>query len=191
MVLSCNHVLSNWEQFPALTPVLQPAPVDGGVDPADVIARLGAVTPLVEAKRGKVDAALAELADPNDVRPAFPEGIPPLADSTPAVAVEAQKVHKAGRSTGFTRGEIMTVGAHFTVDSGDPDIGLILLEDQLLIRDVGRPFSDFGELWRASSSSEERRALGLVCARSTGYSVANRITNVFTALGIELVVQAS
>jgi hypothetical protein len=191
MVLSCNHVLSNWEQFPALTPVLQPAPVDGGVAPVDVIARLGAIAPLVEAKGGRVDAALAELADPNAVQPAFPEGIPALADSTPAVAAEAQKVHKAGRSTGLTRGEVMTVGGHFTVDSGDPDIGLILLEDQLLIRDSGRPFSDFGDSGALVVASEERRALGLICARSTGYSVANRITNVLTELGIELVVHVS
>ena len=191
MVLSCNHVLSNWEQFTPQTTILQPAPVDGGTDPTASIARLSAVAPLVGAKRGRVDAAVAELGDPNAVRPAFPPDVAPLIDSTPAIAVERQKVHKVGRSTGVTRGEIMSAGAAFTVDSGDPDIGLILLEDQLLIRDLGRPFSDFGDSGSLVVATQERRALGLVCARSTGYSVANRITNVFTALGIELVVQVN
>lgn len=188
LLLSCNHVLSNWEQFPAGTPILQPAPLDAGSNPADLIATLGRVVPLAAAKRGRADAAVAAIADPSAAQPGFLPGAPPLVDSTPAIAFEGQAVSKIGRSTGLRNGRVFSVGVDLAVDSGEPGVGQVVLEDQILVQDVGSPFSDTGDSGALVVASQEGRALGLLCARSAGYSIANRITNVLAELAVELVV---
>jgi hypothetical protein len=188
LLLSCNHVLSNWEQFPSDTPILQPAPLDAGSNPADLIATLREVVPLAAAKRGRADAAVAVIPDPATAQPGFLPGVPPLVDSTPAVAFEGQTVSKIGRSTGFRSGRVFSPGVDLTVDSGEPSVGQVVLEDQILIQDAGSPFSDTGDSGALVLASKEGRALGLLCARSAGYSIANRITNVLAALAIELIV---
>lgn len=66
-ILSNNHVLANQNNASIGDPIVQPGPTDGGTDPADRIATLKRFIPINMAGDNRVDAAIAQVIDPNDV----------------------------------------------------------------------------------------------------------------------------
>ncbi|MFW5748177.1 MAG: hypothetical protein ACOCYT_01045 [Chloroflexota bacterium] len=72
-LLSNNHVLANSNQALKGDPILQPAPIDGGQNPGDVVARLERYIPLKYLE--------GDLTDPQPPEP--PPGTPPTPPSPP------------------------------------------------------------------------------------------------------------
>ena len=95
-MLSNNHILANANQAAIGDPILQPAPMDGGTMPSDVIAHLSRFIPLhFDGRPNSVDAALAEgefhELDREIVKIGYVRGIKP-----PALN---KVVQKTGRTT--------------------------------------------------------------------------------------------
>lgn len=187
MLLSCSHVLSGWEQFPRGTRILQPAVEDHGEKDSDTIARVHRLAPLTQAKHGRVDAAVAVIVGPGLVAPGFGGALPPLSSPQPMEASRGQPVAKLGRTTVNTTGEVFSFGT-YEMNTREPRIGAVLLEDQILIRGEGKPFSAEGDSGALIVDPAARRAVGLLCASNDlgTFSIANRISNVLSALDIEL-----
>lgn len=66
-ILSNNHVLADVNNAAIGDAIIQPGAIDGGVVPADIIARLKRFIPIDNAASNLVDAAIAEVLDANDV----------------------------------------------------------------------------------------------------------------------------
>ena len=60
-ILSNNHVLANGNEAQVGDPILQPGGTDGGLIPADVVARLKAFAPLKIQDHNTVDCAIGEV----------------------------------------------------------------------------------------------------------------------------------
>lgn len=121
VLVSNNHVLSNLDTMPTLRRIVQPARLDSGVLPGDVIGRLkrhqqvntvanpptGPVpTSVVDAAIGSIDAGIDIDHDVLAIGPAIYEL------RAPALNMNVQKRGRTTRLT--TNGRITTVGATFS-----------------------------------------------------------------------------
>ncbi len=192
MVLSNNHVFANGTmlQKPGASvgdAILQPAWLDAGSS-VDTVATLERWVPLDLEGDNLVDCALARPVSegmfvPLVVGDAGPDGtLRCIAVKGTVAARGGETVHKYGRTTGHTSGEI--IDADFTTcikySGADP----LVFVDQILacIKVDG---GDSGSLLL----DDQDRAIGLVVAsaRADGvyYAIANKIRNVEAMLGIE------
>jgi hypothetical protein len=121
VMVSNNHVISNLDTLPTLRRIVQPARLDGGVLPGDVIGRLKrhqqvntvpnpptvpVPTSVVDAAIGSIDAGIDINHDVLSIGPAIYEL------RTPALNMNVQK---RGRTTQLTtNGRITTIGATFS-----------------------------------------------------------------------------
>ena len=114
-MLSNNHILANANNAAIGDPILQPAPMDGGKMPADVVAHLSRFIPLVfDGQPNMVDAALAEgefhELDPEIAQIGYVRSVqPPQLNKV---------VQKTGRTTRHTTGTIIGLNATFNVQYG-------------------------------------------------------------------------
>lgn len=102
-ILSNNHVLADENRAEIGDAVIQPADVDDGGDPQDVVAELSEYVPIAASGINRVDAAVATLVDGIDVDPigtlgALGEGI--------VAPQDADQVETLGRTTGRTTGRV-------------------------------------------------------------------------------------
>jgi hypothetical protein len=120
VLVSNNHVISNLDAMPALRRIVQPARLDGGVLPGDVIGRLKrhqqvntvanpptvpVPTSVVDAAIGSIDAGIDIDHDVLAIGPAIYELRAPALN---------MNVQKRGRTTQLTtNGRVTTVGATF------------------------------------------------------------------------------
>jgi hypothetical protein len=100
-------------------------------------------------------------------------------------AAVGMKVHKHGRTTGYTRGEVIDVAGDFNIAY---DFGTARFVDQIVIvGDVGS-FSNSGDSGSLIVERSKNQATGLLFAGSTSHTIANHISDVLAALGVTLVI---
>lgn len=183
-VLSNNHVLANENALPLGSPIFQPGLLDGGDPERDQIARLSQFVPLRSDGPNTVDAAIAEVLDPALVRPTFLPRVGRLRSAEPIEPAEGMAVHKVGRTTGYTRGEVFDVSADLVVGYL---AGTLVFQDQVLIRSAARPFSDQGDSGSVIVDRATGRPVGLLFAGSPQYTAANPLGAALAQLGVTVV----
>lgn len=212
LILSNNHVLANSNDAQPGDAILQPGPFDGGQPATDQIAELANFVPItflqpdppsecptaraviaalnvvcraigsrtryqivtLQAPENLVDAAIARPLNANDVQDEILEigTIQGVAEAGLGTAVK-----KSGRTTGLTTGEILQVDVTADVDYG---VGRTArFTDQLL----AGPMSQGGDSGSAVLDNSNR-LVGLLFAGSESTTIINRISHVFSALGV-------
>ncbi len=180
-VLSNNHVLADENRLPIGSPILQPGTLDGGRPATDQIASLTRFVPLQPGVPNYVDAAIAQATDPGILSPAILYIGPPAGE---AAAELDMPVHKFGRTTSYTVGQVTSIATDVTVEY---EVGVVLFEDQIII--VGRNGKAFGAGGDSGSLILERGtnlAVGLLFAGSASHIVANHLSRVLQDLGVTL-----
>ncbi|MCY1020189.1 hypothetical protein [Pyxidicoccus sp. MSG2] len=88
-ILSNNHVLAANNTAPLGSPIVYPGPADGGVAPANTIAKLSRYIPIIPEAQGSnaVDAALATPTDPSAIDDTPLNGVPAPSKANPAVGL--------------------------------------------------------------------------------------------------------
>jgi len=154
---------------------VQPAILDGG-DPAEVIGTLDRFQPL-DFSNGVniVDTAFVRLNDPNAVTANVLTLGEIVGITSPAIG---QTVVKGGRTTAVTYGKIIGLNATVYVGYG---AGTARFENQILLTHMSMP-GDSGSV----ICTEDLQAVGLLSAGSDMVTVANPISDVFTALEVNL-----
>jgi hypothetical protein len=183
-ILSNNHVIADENKLPLNSPIFQPGLLDNGTVPGDRIARLAKMIKILKLpKDNHVDAAIAVL-DKNTLASALilPK-VGKLASTTTVPAVEKMKVHKHGRTTGYTQGHVIDVAADVNVQY---DMGVARFVDQIIIVGDDGSFSDSGDSGSLIVDRATQQATGLLFAGSSSHTIANPIDGVLTALGVTL-----
>jgi hypothetical protein len=182
-LLSNNHVLANENKLVIGSPIFQPGLLDQGDPDHDQIAKLTKFIEINTDVPNLVDCAIAEILDSNAVQATVLPEVGPLQSADPLDAAEGLQVHKTGRTTGYTRGTIFDVSADVNVTY---DIGTLTFENQVLIQGDEGQFSDAGDSGSLIVDRATQRAVGLLFAGSSAYTIANPITQVLNQLQVAL-----
>lgn len=191
MILSNNHVLANSNNAAYGDCICQPGPYDGGACPKDQIAILERFVPInfSGGTVNYVDAATG-WAWPDRVRKELvylQQGQPRFftVSSAPVAAQLGMLVGKSGRTTQITTGRIMSVGVSVNVGYGGGRVAHF--RDQIGIKGLSGDFSAGGDSGSLIWTWDGRRSpVGLLFAGGGGWTFANRITHVLSALAIRL-----
>lgn len=191
LMLSNNHVLAVENRGKKGDAILQPGHFDGGREPDDRVGALERYARLVTTRANLVDAAVAtvDAGIGHDARTLA--GLGKLAGVGDPLLDDAAMVGKVGRTTGTTRGRVVTIeldNLHVVYDKG-----ALRFDGQIEIEGDGdAPFSDGGD----SGSlivDDSRRAVALLFAGSElgganhrGLTYANPIDAVLSAMKVEL-----
>jgi hypothetical protein len=187
-ILSNNHVLANSNDASPGDPILQPGPVDGGVDPADRIARLSRFIPItfeppvpLAQHNNLVDAAVAQGEfhdlDREIYWIGYVRGWRRKANVTVGTIVQ-----KTGRTTNYTTGRITAINA--TVDVGYGGGRVARFKDQIVTTNISAG-GDSGSL----VTTLDDVAVGLLFAGSSIATIINQIENVRSLLKVEVAEQ--
>lgn len=187
-ILSNNHVLANSNNAALGDPILQPGPFDGGVDPADRIARLSRFIPItfnppvpLPLHNNLVDAAVAEGQFHDLDREIYWIGYVRGWRRKANVAV-GTIVQKTGRTTNYTTGRITAINA--TVDVGYGGGRVARFKDQIVTTNISAG-GDSGSL----VTTLDDVAVGLLFAGSSIATIINQIENVRSLLRVEVAEQ--
>lgn len=187
-ILSNNHVLANSNAAALGDPILQPGPFDGGVDPADRIARLSRFIPItfhplvpLGLHNNLVDAAVAEGQFHDLDREIYWIGYVRGWRRKANVAV-GTIVQKTGRTTNYTTGRITAINA--TVDVGYGGGRVARFKDQIVTTNISAG-GDSGSL----VTTLDDVAVGLLFAGSSVATIVNQIENVRSLLRVEVAEQ--
>lgn len=196
LLLSNNHVLANSDKGKTGDAIFQPGPYDGGTA-ADIIATLLRWVPLTgqsscaavnwlknlwsaivgkQAAGLKVDCAVARLGSPDILIDEIAGLVKPTSAMEAQVNMQCQK---SGRTTGVTTGVVQAIDVTVQVDYGSP-LGVLTFEDQIAVT----AHSEGGDSGSAILSGNS--IMGLLFAGNDTITIANRIQNVFDALGVGL-----
>jgi hypothetical protein len=189
-ILSNNHVLANTNAAALGDPILQPGPFDGGVNPADVIARLSRFVPIqltpavpIGSHNNLVDAAVAEGQFHDLDREIYWNGyVRGWRRRTNVLNMVGHVVKKTGRTTNFTTGRITVVNATVDVNYGGGRVGRF--KDQILTTAMSAG-GDSGSL----VTTLDNVAIGLLYAGSAQVTILNQIENVRGLLRVEVAEQ--
>jgi len=185
-ILSNNHVIANENALPLNSPIFQPGLLDNGTVPADRIAKLARMVKIVPLPADNhVDAAIAVLDKVTLASPLILPKVGKLKSTATVPAVERMKVHKHGRTTGYTQGQVMDVTADVNVQY---DFGVARFVDQIIIVGDSGSFSDSGDSGSLIVDRATRQATGLLFAGSSSHTIANPIDEVLSALGVTLLI---
>lgn len=180
-VLSNNHVLADSNAATVGDPILAPGPIDGG-DPDDPIAELHDFVMIDFDGPNEVDAAVARVRDPDDVRPEL-RTIGALAAS-PVDGALYQGVRKHGRTTQHTLGVVVDLAADIRVRFGTRTVEFV---DQLAVVGAGSEFSQGGDSGSLVVEGPSRRPVGLLFAGGGGTTFMNPIATVLDAFDATIV----
>lgn len=180
-VLSNNHVIADENRLPAGAAIFQPGLLDSANSIADQIAALARFVTVQANQANTVDCAVAKTTSQNIVSKEIlyigaPQGI--------AAAAIDMTVHKFGRTTGYTVGQVTSIDTDVTVQY---DIGKITFTGQIII--VGgnsQPFSNAGDSGSLILQRGTNKAVALLFAGSNTHTIANHIDQVLKALGVTL-----
>ncbi len=183
--LSNNHVYANENSADIGDAVLQPGAYDGGINPDDSIGTLYDFVPIDLNGSNMVDAAIA-LSSTGDIGNATPADGYGAPKSGTADAFIGMKVIKYGRTTGQTKGRVYAIHATVNVSY---DFGVAQFVEQIII--TSGTFSaggDSGSLVVVDSkrSEDHHKAIGLLFAGSSLYTIANPIEPVLSAFGVTI-----
>ena len=177
LLLGNNHVLADTNRGRLGDPILQPGPYDGGEDNTDTVAILERFEPihfgLDSGDYNLVDAAVARPVSSRHITASvigslIPQGV--------GQAFIGDRVLKAGRTTGVTRGRVISVNA--TVLVLFPE-GPARFRHQILTTFMSAG-GDSGSLLMDRHLS----AVGLIFGGSPFVTVASHIADVESALGV-------
>lgn len=182
-LLSNSHVIAQAGLATRRDQVIQPGFPDGGAAPHDVIGRLATWKPF-SFDRGypnQVDAAIAKVAPTRARAEIRLLGAAPSATSS--VLRRGMSVHKVGRSTDLTTGEVLDVDFRLRLRFPKPGggSGLAGFRDQVLCTRLG----DKGDSGAAVLNAGGK-LVGLYFADSASASIFNRIEHVFRELDLRL-----
>lgn len=185
-ILGNSHILANCNAGAPGDPILQPSPLDGGIDPADRIATLSRFIPLTfeppvprHLHQNLVDAAIAEGKFHDLERTIHWSG--PVRGWTPRSQVGVgQPVKKAGRATDLTFGRI--IATQVTLDVHYPGGRVARFNDQIITTCM----SAGGDSGSLVLSREDDKAVGLLFAASPFITVVNQFENIRSLLQIEI-----
>ncbi|WP_080347939.1 hypothetical protein [Clostridium botulinum] len=182
-ILSCNHVLAEFNTVPIGIPVLQPSPMDGGKVSSDVIAHLSKYVPIVKESvlhknNNLVDCAIAEINDHSNVTPRLSDGFRVHGPYSQLKLM--MRVHKIGKRTGLNYGDITALNASIKVPFKGGHSALFI--DQI-IANCKAEGGDSGAIVLDNSNN----TVGLICAASSGGCAINDIKNVLSSLHVEIV----
>jgi hypothetical protein len=180
-ILSNNHVLAASNSASLGDPILQPGPIDGGVNPRDIIARLSRFVPIkfhsgTSKPCNFVDAAIAEgnLQDLN--RELYWGGYVNKLYAAPKVN---DIVQKTGRTTGFTTGKVTNINATVDVNYGGGRVARFCR--QIITTAMSAP-GDSGSL----VTDRDEGAVGLLFAGSSVATIINNIAYVQLLLRVRV-----
>jgi hypothetical protein len=178
-IISNSHVLANSGLAQIGDPIVYPGDMDGGTQPADVIARLTQVVPFEGSGEliNRMDAAAATVvaARRGDLRSRIATlGVVPTGTTLPRRGLRIEKV---GRTTGHTKGVIEDINFRFALDYGAP-VGEVGFIDQVLCSRYTRG-GDSGSL---VLERDTNKAVGLHFAGANGGSVFSPIRPILRAL---------
>ena len=140
-VLSNNHVLADEDNGKPGDEIVQPGRYDKGSAPADTVARLDRIVPLVVGRGNRVDAATAALVDGVEFDPATIPGLGELSGTSELDGTE--KLAKLGRTTRLTRGRIVTLDLDDV--PFDYDKGRLYFDNIIEIEGLDGRFTDGGD----------------------------------------------
>jgi hypothetical protein len=189
-ILSNNHVLANVNIGPVGANILQPGPIDGGVNPTDKIAVLSQFIPIqltpdvpLALQNNIVDCAKAEGEFHDLNREVYWCGyVRGWRRRAQVLQMVGQTVKKTGRTTNFTTGRITAVNATIDVNYGGGRVGR--MKDQIVTTNMSAG-GDSGSL----VMTLDNVAIGLLFAGSPQAMIANQIENVRTMLRVEVAEQ--
>lgn len=178
-ILSNNHVLANSNDVRIGDNILQPGPNDGGRDPGDLIGILERFTPLQFPGPNLVDCAAAwtafSLVSPRHVTYAM--------NPNPVAPAVSMSVIKNGRTTQATQGTIIATGVNNVPVNYRPRVAVF--NNQTIIRGLGfSPFSQPGDSGSIIVTAQTRQPVGLLFAGGPSHTIANSLSDVIGALGI-------
>ncbi len=179
-ILSNNHVLADEGRLAAGAAIFQPGFLDGGKATTDQIALLTRFIPLL-ATGNQVDAAIARVTKTRHVsKKVLHIGAP---HGTDAAAID-MAVHKFGRTTSYTVGQVKSIETDVTVGY---ETGNFIFHDQIIIvGSDGNPFSAAGDSGSLILQRGTNKAVGLLFAGSSTHTIANHIGDVLAALQVTL-----
>jgi hypothetical protein len=180
-ILSNNHVLANSNNAGPGDPILQPGPYDGGVLPADRIAKLSRFIPihfLPSNRINLVDAAVAEGPFHDLDREIYWIGYVRGWRRRTDVKV-GTIVQKTGRTTNYSTGRITVVRATVDVSYGGGQVARF--RDQIVTTNMSAG-GDSGSL----VTTLDNVAVGLLFAGSSVATIANQIEHVRNLLRVEV-----
>lgn len=184
-VLSNNHVFADEERAEMGDAVLQPGQRDGGGAPDDVVAELDHVVPLVVGRGNRMDAAAAKLVDGIEIEPGLVPGIGSLRGVGSLSGHE--RLAKVGRTTGLTRGRIVTLDLDDV--PFDYDKGRVYFDNIIEVAGLNCRFTrggDSGSLVVTDESAPQ--AVGLhIGGLPNGNSAVAPLAAVLEELGMALV----
>ena len=188
-ILSNNHVLADENRGAEGDAILQPGTADGGRDPADAVARLGAFVALDGGGANAVDAALAVVDEGVEVADGTLTGVGEIGGG-PVAPEDAGAVEKLGRTTGRTAGRVTAFELDNVIVAYD-SFPALRFDDQIEVEGAGAgPFSQGGDSGSLVYDAASRRPVGLLFAggEEGGEDVtyANPIAVVLAGLGAEL-----
>jgi len=188
LMLSNNHVLANTNAGKAGDSILQPGPADGGQNPRDRIAVLERFVPIkFDGSANFVDCATGWTWHKR-VRKEFIYRSGNRwryfrVSNQPRGCGVGMRVGKSGRTTQLTNGRITDCNASIRVNFGAGRVANF--RDQITIRGNGRDFSAGGDSGSLIWSWDRRRnPIGLLFAGGGGFTFANKISRVLTALDL-------
>lgn len=190
LLLSNNHVLANSNAGSLGDSILQPGPADGGQNPRDRIAILERFVNIhFDGRANFVDCATGWTWH-RRVRREFiyrsgGQWRYFRVSSQPRACRVGLQVGKSGRTTQLTVGRITDCNASIRVNYGNGRVANF--RDQITIRGVRGDFSRGGDsgslIW---SWDGVRNPVGLLFAGGGGFTFANKIHHVLSALDINL-----
>ena len=205
-LISNAHVLANVNKGKIGDPSYYPGPYDGGTKentiahlvatiPIEMLAsdcffanayvnifnslakffkRKSRIPPPVREVTNQVDCAASEMIDGIEID----QNIPYI--GKPIGIVEAElgmEVQKTGRTTEYTKGEVIGIEGAAQVSYGEH--GVAVFEDQIM-SDIPSAGGDSG-----SAVLHENKLVGLLFAGGAGTTIMNRMQTVFDELGLE------
>ncbi len=191
LLLSNNHVIANSNNARYGDPIIQPGRYDGGrCSSADQIAILERFVRIDFAGRPNYVDCATGWCWPSRVRRELMYRYGSSIrfyriSSRIAGCRRGMWVGKSGRTTQLTRGYITDCSATIRVNYGSGRIALF--RDQIAVRAPSGTFSAGGDSGSVIWSWDSRRyAVGLLFAGGGGYTFANKMGRVVSALGIQL-----
>jgi hypothetical protein len=191
LLLSNNHVIANSNNARFGDPIIQPGRYDRGRCPADRIAILERFVRIrFGGPANYVDAATGWCWSNRVRRELIYRSGRSLRlfriSSRVRSCSRGMRVGKTGRTTQLTRGTITDCRASVRVNYGGGRVALF--RDQVIVRGAGsRPFSAGGDSGSVIWTWDRRRnPVGLLFAGNGQITIANKMTRVVRALGINL-----
>jgi hypothetical protein len=185
-ILSNNHVLSPCNNAKPGDAIVQPGPIDGGKDPQDRIALLSEFKPINfgGVAVNYIDAAIAQTT------PRLVTSLNKCFGKISASPIPCKLnllVKKCGRTTQLTKGRITDCNATVKVNYTSCN-KVALFKNQITVRSLtSMSFSAGGDSGSLVVTQEGNRPVGLLFAGGDGFTFANPITRVLSALKVTIV----